>query len=84
MSAQLDAYKLQAGCTDCGYRKHAVALHFDHRDASLKRADVSKLVACSAATVWAEVAKCDVRCANCHAVKTHERGYWNQTTKGQS
>lgn len=78
MKAKLDAYKIEQGCIDCGYREHAVALHFDHRGELPKRANVSYMIACSPEVIWAEVAKCDVRCANCHAVMTEQRGYWNQ------
>lgn len=27
-----------------------------------------------------EIEKCDVVCANCHAIRTHERGYSNPRT----
>ena len=64
-------------CVDCGIRDPRV-LEFDHRVASEKRASVSVLVTegYSVATVAAEIAKCDVRCANCHIIKTREQAGW--------
>jgi hypothetical protein len=49
-----------------------VVLEFDHlRD---KRATVSVLLRDAEwATVMAEIAKCEVRCANCHRRRTHQR-----------
>ena len=53
-------------------------LDFDHRDPSSKRIEVGKLAAY--ATSWsrveAEIAKCSVRCANCHRRRTAELGGW--------
>lgn len=63
----LDAYKMAAGCIDCGYRAHHAALHFDHV------AGVKLLNVCNAKSIAqakTEIEKCVVRCANCHAVKT--------------
>lgn len=67
----LDAYKLKKGCVDCGYRKHAVALDFDHVRGK-KRINVCN--AKSIAQARAEIALCEVRCACCHRVKTVKRG----------
>lgn len=63
----LDAYKLASGCVDCGYRQHHAALHFDHVSGE-KELNVCN--AKSIAQAQREIAKCVVRCANCHAVKT--------------
>jgi hypothetical protein len=65
--------KLHRGCVDCGYTKHAVALQFDHRGD--KKGNVSDLIRSdySWSTIMAEINKCDVRCANCHAVATKRR-----------
>jgi hypothetical protein len=52
-------------------------LEFDHRDPSPKRIAVSSLLRYSSwSLIEAEIAKCDVRCANCHRRKTaRERDY---------
>ncbi|MTD45220.1 hypothetical protein GKE82_13195 [Conexibacter sp. W3-3-2] len=64
----------KTGCVDCGQRDMA-ALDFDHRPGTAKRGDVTRLAAhgCSLAIVTEEIAKCDVRCANCHRRRTAER-----------
>src|SRR5439155_151817 len=62
-------YLTDHSCVDCG-ESDVDVLDFDHlRD---KRADVSRLVhtAVSWELVVAEIAKCEVRCANCHRRRT--------------
>ncbi len=77
-------YKLSHGCMICGYDKNPHVLHFAHRDPATKyRNKYGKVVEPSdmikgrhrprygAATVWKEVAKCDVLCSNCHGEQTY-------------
>ena len=46
-------------------------LEFDHRDPSAKADDVGRLVhAGTVVAVRAEIEKCDVRCGNCHRIRT--------------
>ena len=61
-------------CIDCG-ETDPVVLEFDHREGAEKAFNVSDAVRSKVAlkTVQAEVAKCDVRCANCHRRITHKR-----------
>ena len=68
----LDKIKVERGCKDCGYRKHACAMDFDHRDPKLKILAVSKILVkgWSEKRILDEVAKCDVRCAICHRIKS--------------
>ena len=80
----LEALKLAAGCTDCGYREHPAALHFDHREPTTKRAalgwvdDRSKLFNATRLRRFLEHVDtyCDIRCANCHAVRTMTEQHW--------
>lgn len=71
---RLDALKVERGCVDCGYNAHPAALQFDHVR-GVKVAAVARLVHSAWPTILEEIAKCDVRCANCHAVATARRGY---------
>jgi len=67
----IDGVKMARGCIDCGYAAHPAALDFDHL--SDKSINVSS--AKSIAQADAEIAKCEVRCANCHRVKSWERAW---------
>lgn len=68
-------YLLHNPCVDCG-ETDIVVLEFDHRGEKLFSIGASNNKSKSLAAVVAEVAKCDVRCANCHRRKTYkEAGY---------
>ena len=63
-------------CLDCG-ESDPVVLEFDHRDLARKRNDVGRLIHTSALnTLKAEIEKCDVRCGNCHRIRTSEQYGW--------
>src|SRR6266542_3458211 len=69
-------YLLTHPCVDCG-ETDPVVLDFDHRDRGLKRSTISRMLReCSWAVVAAEIARCDVRCANCHRRRTAEQFGW--------
>ena len=61
-----------APCADCGGRFHPVAMDFDHIRGE-KRNDIGRMVwrGVSEAVLRAELAKCELVCANCHRVRTH-------------
>lgn len=69
------AIKATAGCADCGYAD-ARALQFDHVRGE-KRCNITVLVWKGWASLVDEIEKCDVRCANCHAIRTHEAGQFS-------
>ena len=71
-------YKLDNPCVDCGETRPPT-LHFDHIDRSDKIMEVSKMVGQvrPLEMVIAEVAKCDVRCVDCHKIKTGDELGWN-------
>ena len=57
-------------------------LEFDHKDQLAKGAEVSVLARSgySLTRLKEEVRRCDVRCANCHRIRTHaQRGWWGST-----
>ena len=61
-------------CADCGERDPMV-LEFDHLDEHEKVFDVGHALPFRAwSSILAEIAKCDVVCANCHRRRTARRG----------
>ena len=60
-------------CADCGGRFAQCSMDFDHRDPSQKRRLVTRMINGSLERMLAEVAKCDIVCANCHRLRTFER-----------
>ena len=67
-------------CTDCGVHYPYYVMEFDHLDADTKHFNVSAgVTSVSHARLLAEIAKCEVVCANCHAERTHRR---KQARKG--
>lgn len=61
-------------CTDCGVQYPYYVMEFDHLDAGTKEFNVSAGVTrASYERLLAEIAKCEVVCANCHAERTHQR-----------
>lgn len=57
-------------CVDCG-ETDPIVLDFDHRDGTKKKFAISQRIGrCSLHTLLTEIAKCDVRCANCHRRRT--------------
>lgn len=66
-------YKLDRGCSVCGYKESAVALQFDHVNPEDKCFNISTAVATrSLPAIEDEIAKCRILCANCHAIHTHQ------------
>jgi hypothetical protein len=66
-------------CADCGERD-PIVLEFDHLDATTKVGAVSKMwMDClSIDAIRAEIARCEVVCANCHRRRTAARGGWTR------
>ena len=62
-------------CADCGGVFHYSAMEWDHRPGTAKVALISSLVVKthSKRRVLDEITKCDLVCANCHAVRTFDR-----------
>ena len=64
-------------CVDCG-EDRIPTLQFDHIDPALKRFNITEAVRrrVGLATLQVEINKCEVRCANCHAIKTSRDQGW--------
>jgi hypothetical protein len=65
---KLSILKSILGCQRCGYNEDPRALHFHHRDPEDKEFSLSWAGSSADARIQAEIEKCDVLCANCHAV----------------
>ena len=64
-------------CVDCG-ESDSVVLEFDHIESEKKRAEVSRMISDfrSWKLILEEIAKCEVRCANCHRRKSAKEQGW--------
>jgi hypothetical protein len=62
-------------CLDCGIQYKPWIMQFDHRPGEIKLLNVSQARSRSLKTIKAEIAKCDVVCANCHADRTYKRSH---------
>jgi hypothetical protein len=75
LRGRLEVVKLCSGCVDCGINGDPRILQFDHLPGEDKVDDVSSMV--GSCRPWemiaAELAKCDVVCANCHRIRTELR-----------
>jgi hypothetical protein len=61
-------------CTDCGQSFHPAAMQWDHVPGAPKLASVADLCRKNnRRRVLEEIAKCELVCANCHAVRTFQR-----------
>jgi hypothetical protein len=69
-----EALKADRPCADCGGRFPPAAMQWDHLPGTEKIADVANLMRrlCKRRIVE-EIAKCELVCANCHAVRTVNR-----------
>lgn len=66
----------ESNCVDCGIDDPMV-LEFDHKEDSGKLYNVASMHALSVDRIKAEIAKCEIRCANCHKKKTARQfGFW--------
>ncbi|AHB31637.1 HNH endonuclease [Arthrobacter phage vB_ArS-ArV2] len=78
--ALCDKIKMESGCMDCGLQpKYSQVLEFDHRPGEVKLFHISdRMVTGTVEDLLAEIAKCDVVCANCHRIRTVEKNQFGQ------
>lgn len=70
--AKLLEFLVTKHCLDCG-ENDPIVLDFDHRNPKDKFKIIGKMLSghYSWDSVYREIQKCDVRCANCHRRKTY-------------
>lgn len=68
-------YKLNHGCSNCGYKESSVALDFHHINPTTKLNSISRLAndCYSLHKIKLEMKKCTILCANCHRVIEYEK-----------
>ena len=64
--------KTNTGCVDCGFSGHPDALEFDHVSGD-KAFTISTHMYKGWLDILDEMEKCEIRCANCHRIKTANR-----------
>ena len=74
--------KLKRGCACCGYVGHAAALDFDHLDPKTKIRDIAQMHTVNIQKLKLEMDKCQVLCANCHRIKTHDPAQFKELLCG--
>ena len=57
-------------CADCGGVFPTVCMDFDHRDPAEKINSIAHWSLTDVVGLLAEIAKCDLVCANCHRIRT--------------
>jgi hypothetical protein len=63
-------------CADCNRRYPFYVMQFDHvRGKKAFTVGHGVRSVRNSRSLLEEIKKCDVVCANCHAIRTHERGY---------
>lgn len=71
--AEVARLKEASPCTDCGGHFPSVCMDFDHVGTD-KIANVARLIADGPMEkILAEIAKCELVCANCHRIRTARR-----------
>lgn len=76
VKAIINTIKTTKGCVDCGYNANPVALDFDHVVGE-KSFNIARSVrSMKLERLLSEIAKCEVRCANCHRIKTSNNEDW--------
>jgi hypothetical protein len=76
----LESLKAGRSCSRCGF-SHPAVLQFHHRDPAAKKVEVAAAArqGWSRSRILAEIAKCDLLCANCHFIVHWEEKRTEQT-----
>ena len=73
LKSKINEIKLNSPCVDCGGTFHPVAMDFDHVKGT-KKYGISEMAGKRMPwdKIQKEIDKCELRCANCHRIKTYE------------
>ncbi len=74
----LQALKADVPCADCRRIFPSFVMQWDHLPGQEKLGEISRLSTGARAVILREIAKCELVCANCHALRTARRA----TTRG--
>lgn len=58
-------------CAACGGKFHPVCMDWHHRDESAKTFNIASGFRYAKPRILAEIAKCDLLCANCHRMESY-------------
>lgn len=76
LKAEIDEVKASTPCTDCGRCYPPYVMEYDHLPGFEKVNNVSTLIGqtnIKKSRIYDEIGKCELVCANCHRVRTHNR-----------
>ena len=75
LGLEIAQIKIDTPCMDCGNNYPQECMDFDHRPGESKQNNVGTMVSHGHGreSVMAEIAKCDIVCANCHRIRTRKR-----------
>lgn len=79
--ATIAKYKIDKGCNRCGYNKHWAALQFHHTNPNEKDFNIAVSMSLPLDVLFKEINKCEVLCANCHAIEHSSHKYSHIKTK---
>lgn len=80
---EVQNFKNTTPCTDCKKKYPHYVMDFDHvRGTKISNIADMTHVNMSRRKLWAEIAKCDIVCSNCHRIRTHERRQQRKLEEG--
>lgn len=73
--AEIQKYKAENPCVDCGGKYHPECMDFDHIGDGNKFEVISRMISggYSEEKVKKEIEKCELVCSNCHRLRTFNR-----------
>ena len=70
---KINDYKESKPCTDCKINYPYYVMHFDHLPEFEKISHINYMRGGSWEKIQSEIDKCELVCANCHAIRTYKR-----------